>query len=107
MCVKCELVRQCNGGMGDRETYSTDLTGGGASRQSMTKEQIYTLDMLYMHQGWHPDCGIVMESLEDTKNDVDTLCYAGYVVENTTTGWYTLTQAGTDAVINWRNQIKN
>lgn len=71
----------------------------------MTKEQTFTLDMIYIHQGWHRECGIVMGSTEKTQAAVNYLSRAGYVVQRDD-GWYKILDKGVKALAIWRNSLK-
>ena len=101
MCVEV----QCAWSHGRQELLNaTNQLGAARSRQQMTKEQTLTLDMIYMHQGWHRKCGLVMESLEQTQRSADYLCKAGYVTKRED-GWYKILDKGLQALALWRSSL--
>lgn len=62
----------------------------------ITTTQIYTLDMVFIHQGWHPECGIVMETKEQTKRTCEELLAMELLSRSEDTGWYAITPQGAE-----------
>jgi|GEM_PF-6224052 hypothetical protein len=62
----------------------------------LTKTQIYTLDMVFIHQGWHPECGIVLETVEQTRRTCEELLGLELLSCSEDTGWYAITQQGAE-----------
>ncbi|MCK1065038.1 hypothetical protein [Pluralibacter gergoviae] len=71
----------------------------------LTNHQIYTLDMVYVHQGWHADCGIIMAGHEETIKSCDELQSHGLLIKRED-GWFKITSLGIDIRKNELSRIK-